>query len=528
MISERPTPQRRVYVALLACYILLVAAYVNGRFAWRGLYDDAIRLTQLSENVYAEGTLLPTGGAYSFGYAYPALNTVLAHVTGIPVEALQHFAQPFLAIVLLPLSYVAFRGLTGSDAIAGLGTLLLFLQPEFLFEALRSSHAKVTWAMALLMLFLLTRGFCSQGRRHRAIVAVPLFYLVAFALIASSSFFASTYIFGIGLVFVGARLLGRLRRTNAPVVAQLSRLWLVAVACMVLVFVFIFYIYPPARAQLSSLKRELDRLSVLLLGAEPTEPLVNPYVHVSGTWINGQAYLLVSCANWLVLLLSFGRWIYLGRQQWLRRWTLGPGELLLWLLYAAFSFMLATAVLFDVLGLLSANLQVRLFAHLVIFAVPLAAQTLAAFVKTSCGWPPAAHRALWGMLSLACALLVVGSLLKITNEPLLSNGWTFYVPEERAAVEWVGAHVRTNGVWLGYDRRLSSLAEWCGGWQKQHVRTVRGKVPTTARYALLSSLLEGQALRRGEVLPNVHSQHRVYHNGEAGLFYSRPVTPFQR
>lgn len=358
-----PTKQH-FYLGLLICYVILFAAYANGRYAWTPLDDDAIMLTQHSANVYAEATLSPRSGAYPFGFAYPALNTFLAHATGLSIEMLQHLVQPFLVVILIPLGYVAFRSLTGSAATGLLAALLLFLQPEFLFEALRSSHAKITWAMAMLMLHLLARSFRAGGANRRFAVWVVLFYPAAFALITSNSFFASSYIFGIALAFVGSRVLDRLRRRSALVPPQLGRLWLVAVSCLVLAFIFIFYLYPPALNQFVTLRQQYDKLAALFLGVE-SDTLANPYAYVGGTWISIQVYLLVSSANWLILALSFVQWIHLGWQQWRGR-ALAPQALLLWLLYVAFALLLAVAVGLDIAGLLSANLQVRLFPHLMI------------------------------------------------------------------------------------------------------------------------------------------------------------------
>ncbi len=74
---------------------------------------------------------------------------------GNPLETLQLVLQPFLVVLLVPVAYAAYRTLIGSAPVALLASLLLFLSPEFLFEATRSSHAKVTWLLALTTLFVL-------------------------------------------------------------------------------------------------------------------------------------------------------------------------------------------------------------------------------------------------------------------------------------------------------------------------------------------------------------------------------------
>lgn len=523
-----PTP--RIYLALLAAFVVLVVLYVNGRYDWTWVNDDAIVLTKTSRNVYVEATLSPKSKAYQFGFAYPAVNTFMAQITGQPIEGLQDYVQPFLVVVLVPLSFIAFRGITGSTATGVLAALLLFLQPEFLFEVLRSSHAKVTWSMALAMVFLLSRSLTPGHGRPRIAVWVILFYLAAFAAISSNSFFASSYVFGLALVFAGTRVAASLRRYEGDAYARLGRLWLVVVSCLVLVFVFIFYLYEPALTQFRFLKHELDKLAVLLFGAESegAATLANPYAYVGGTWTSFGVYLFVSSANWLVLVLSFGRWLALGWHQVRHHQTLAPQRALLWWLYPAFALLLATAVALDFLGLLSTNLQVRLFPHLMVFALPLAAEAIVGLVGASRGWRPNTTRALVGVFSLTGAVLALAAVFKVSNEPLLSDWWAFYLPEERRAVEWIGENVHNNNVWTGYDRRLAILVDWYGDWSSGRMESVVGNRMSAARYALLTSLTEGRALRRGETLPNVDPYQRVYDTGSVQLYYSRPLTPYQR
>ena len=92
----------------------LLAGCVGLRFAWHGLDVDAVHLTTLSGNVVAEGTLSPSAGGYPYGYAYPALNTFLAHLTGVPLETLQLVLQPFLVVLLVPVAYATYRTFIGS------------------------------------------------------------------------------------------------------------------------------------------------------------------------------------------------------------------------------------------------------------------------------------------------------------------------------------------------------------------------------------------------------------------------------
>ena len=123
----RSVRSARPYLLGLALYALLLAAYVGLRFGWRWLDGDAALLTIAAQNTYVEGTVAPAVGAYYLGYGYAALNTFLAHLGGIPVEALQIYVQPFLLALLVPVSYAAFRALLGDASSAALALSLIHI-----------------------------------------------------------------------------------------------------------------------------------------------------------------------------------------------------------------------------------------------------------------------------------------------------------------------------------------------------------------------------------------------------------------
>lgn len=520
---------RRVGLLLLilAVYLLLAAGYISMRYGWQALGGDANSLTRLSQNVLIEGTITPEMGAYPFGYLYPTLNTFLAQLTGVPVQSLQMFVQPFLIVLLVPIGFAAFRSLTGSSIVALLASLLLFLQAEFLFEAMRSSHAKVTWILALVMLFVLARSF-QTGKNGRQLFAwVIVFYLIAFGLVTSSSFFASNYIFGLAFAFVGTLVLLSLPRTKELITPQMRRLSYVTLSSLILVVLFIFFLYAPAMTQISILQSVFDKVAVFFLDVEVTAES-SPYNYVQATWINTPTFLVLTSLSWLILLLSFSVWLYRGWQLLVRRESVQAGALLLWMLYAGFVILLAIGVITDFSGALSRNLQLRIFPHLMVVAIPLAAEAIVAAVRWSRGKGVRTGRLVSAMLLAAIAFFALSSMLKVTNEPLLSNYWSFYGESEKVAVGWVDEHVRSNEVWIGADTRLRTLAATFGSWSEQKVYPERGTEPVVARYLLMSDIMRKHAGRSGYTLPDNWPYQKVFDAGDAELYYSLPQTPFQR
>ncbi|HQE70673.1 MAG TPA: hypothetical protein PK071_06105, partial [Atopobiaceae bacterium] len=383
----------------------------------------------------------------------------------------------------------------GRSQASSLAALLLFLSPEFLFEATRSSHAKVTWLMALTMLSMLAKSLRSGHAPRRLAVWVALFYVAAYALITSNSFFASSYVFGFAFAFVSTYLLLSLRRTRSIATSKVHRLAYITVSSLLVVFLFIFYLYPPAQAQFDTLRSELDRLSVLFLGVEPSTG-ANPYTYTQATWLNFPVYLALTSFNWIVLLLSFMVWLHKGWLFWVRREHMSANEFLLWLLYGSFGFIMVLSVLADLLGLLSANLQLRIFPHFLLVGIPLASQGIVTLMsrlgRSRRAWLAKVAPAL---LAVTFAFFALASLLKITNEPLLSHWWTFHSDDERMAVQWVESSVRNNAIWIGRDARLGTLVDNYGGWSQSSIWIERALQPVNSRYVLLSDILRMQASR---------------------------------
>jgi len=522
MSNARGREPTSLHLLLLAGYVFLAAGYIGARFLWNWTSTDDARLTVAAEYVYAEGTIVPTE-TYPFGYAYPALNAFLSHLTGLSVRTLQVFVQPFLVVLLVPLAFAAYRNLTGDPATGVLASLMLFLQPEFLFEAARSSHAKLTWAMALGLLYALAASFrCAEAGKPIGRWVV-LSYLFAFGLTTSSAFFASSYLFAIACAFGGWLLWRRWGHRQARRGAPLTRLLYVVLSCSVLLYVVIYHIYPPAGGQLSILRSIVDQVAMLLLGVEEA---TNPYRYVQVAWVSEQVYILLTLFNWTVLALSFFHWTLQAKRMAEGRDELPANRLFLWLLYGGFGLFLAISVVLDLSGALSANMQVRAFPHLMVVAIPLAAEALTGMVRRA--GRSVARALLSGGLVLAVMGFSLASLLKVTNEPLLSYNWVFYADPERQAVEWLGQYGEGAQVWTGVDERLVALAEASDLWKARRLKAKGGRPTDRTVYFILSETMTLRAWRTGMELPEVFPYNRIYDNHFAAVYRPRASSPYGR
>jgi hypothetical protein len=486
--------------------------------------------------------LLPAGEAvYSHGYAYQAVAAALCALTGLPVAAFQQLLSPFLlAVLLLPLAWVTYRELAGGAAAATLATLLLLLEPEFLFVVLRGSHEKITRTLMLLALFLLARSLRLSRRPGRFAAYVLLFHAAGYGIIASNNLFGSSFVAAIALALAaGWPLARRWGAGSLEVASDLSRRLLYSVCVLLAVaFVFTFYAYSPAAHQLGLYREVWHKVAVLLLDLGQARPVGDPYAAVAGGWVNLQVYLLVSLANWLLIGVSLSIWL---RQGW--RW-LGRGiapeshtAWLLWLLYGAFGLQGVGAVLTDFSGAIATNLQHRAFASFSVVAAAAVARGVTPLLgpqgRGRAGyWRTAGARPL---LAAGAGCLAALSILKASNEPALSNKWTFYEPPEIQALRWAGGHLRAATIWTEFDERLLAAYQLVVESGDPRPPTLAGGnrldafVPKPGgRDFLITDVTRRRAARLGTALPPATTQLRTYDNGAAEIYHLVPSTPYQR
>ncbi|MHB1417833.1 MAG: hypothetical protein ACYC1C_21495, partial [Chloroflexota bacterium] len=405
-----------VPLALLVSYVLLAGTYFVVRSSGHWAETDSAQMALAIRSVGDSGTLVPAEGkVYPSGFGYAVVSNAILAFTGLSVAALQQVLYPLLSTLLVFPAWALYRELTGSRWAAALATFFLLSQPEFLFVVFRGSHERVTRALMIVCLWLLVRSFRLREQPRQFAVHVCLFYVMAFALMATNALFGMSFVLAIVIALLSAWTVGGIRPDALPLSdLTTKRLLFVATTTAGLGFVFIFYVYPPATESLQAINGVFQKLATLFL---TTSSGANPYAQVAAGWTSLSAYLVVAASDYLLVLASAVIWLWLGL-----RWLRGRGDVpstanwLLWLFYGAFAFQGALAVLSDRSGLMAANLQHRSFPS---FAMVAAAMVGLALSRR----PPRAWESV--AVGSAFALLAVLALVKATNEPIVSNKWTF-------------------------------------------------------------------------------------------------------
>lgn len=514
---------RSVIVLPLLSFAFIVGIYFTSRYGMQWADGDTSILTKAIEAIRQQNTLLPhEGTVYSHGFAYQAVSLMMVSLTGLPVDRLQAVFWPMMAPLLLALGAFAFYTRVAKDRlVAALSVVLLFFQGDVLFVTLRGSHEKLGWPLMLVALMLL--GLSTSLSFGKMALCIVLFYLLVFGLAATNSFFASVFVVAVGLSFLIGLAVARIQGLQLS--AEVRRLTYVVVSCAVLVFAFTVYVYPPAVANLRLLRTIADQVSALFLSFEASG---QPYQYISLGWTSTRVYFGLTGFTWLLIAASFAAWLVRGWHILKGREPLHLPESLDWLLYAGFAIQLGVSVIMDLSGVLAQNMQLRIFPAFTVMAAVLIGRALARAVA-ALRRHVVARRAVLGVATLAAAWFAVAAILKATNEPVLSNKWTFYAKTEVQGLSWADSHLQSAALWTGIDERLSAAFDFVApGRVNRDNRYDAFALKPDTRFVFISERERLRATRAGMVMPSVLGWDRVYDNGEATFSHRRPVTTFQR
>jgi hypothetical protein len=513
----------KTQIALLIGTTLLIALFTLARYGGSWGETDTASFTQAMRAMLVESSLVPRSAAYSNGYGYPVLGVWLAQISGINLPSLQLYLTILLAPwVVLP-AWLLYHELTVSNRTATIATIILLVQPEFIFPLLRGTHEKFTRGLMLICLFILVRRLRNHFKLHRVVGFMVAFYLCAFALITFNNLLATSFIAALALTLLLSWLV--IRRTGSISVEESTiqpRLIYVIISLLVIAFIFTFYAYPPAQDQINVLHTIADRLVALLLQMEQVAS--NPYTVVTAGWVSLPVYFALSLANWLLLVISFAIWLSQASSVVRRQPFNSRNDLFLWALFGAFALQGILSIAVDFSGAVATNLQHRFFPSFAMIAAPLTAKWLVTWKPKSISL----RKWLRIGFALGIALLMVLSTLKATSEPLLSNKWLFHLPGERQAILWAEQTLADRWIWTGFDERINTALLIRNVPENHKVHLDQYDLEPGTRNLLISTVTRLRGLRLGEPMPFSADDLITYDNGQAQIYHLRPRTQFQR
>jgi hypothetical protein len=515
------SPYLAILLSLLAVLFLALFFILRYRGMWGE--QDTATFTQAIYAMVKSGRLVPDQQAYPNGYGFQALTVFLIQISGVNLTDLQIFGSALMAIWIVLPAWLLYREFTGSNRGAAFATIILLVQPEFLFPILRGTHEKFSRGLMFLCLYMLLRSMRCQHRSNRLAGFVASFYLLSYALITFNNLIFTSFVASLILGFLLGWVISWLKKDLAQKMHYLqSHLVFTTLLLSILAFIFTFYIYSPAQSQLRVFENIWDRMALLFL--QLGESTSNPYAVVQRAWVSLPVYFLVSLANWLLLVFSMFIWlrqIYL----WLRNQYLPvPNELLLWIFYCSFTILGVTSIVIDISGAIAANLQHRIFPSFAMLAAPIVGKWLADGYSNSKS-PARFANPIVLILLAALALL---SPLKAINDPIVSNQWIFYLPSEMQAIHWSEGALARSRLWAGFDHRLSSAFIMKTGADPSGIGMDDFSLDKDVRNLLISEVISVRSKRLSQPLPLEADSLTIYDNGQAQIYHLRPKTPFQR
>lgn len=519
-------------ITALLVFATMIAIYPIVRYS--GLWGeiDSHAATFATRSIMEAGSINPGAGWFKYpnGFAFQTTLTFLSNISGVSLPTLQIFGSAFLAIWVVIPAWLLYRELTRSSIGATLTTALILVQPEFVFALLRATHEKFTRGLMFFALYLLVRSLRSQQRIGVLVAVTISFYLAIFGVLTLNNLLSASFTAALTCAFVAMWLASRIDKKIVDLPDPMTlKLRYAVVGSLILVFLNMFYLYVPSKHGIDILSLIVENLTALLRDVEETA--TSPYARwVAGAWVNTSVYVLVSLANWLLLGVSAIIWLYQTFLIITCRWKQYEiSDFLLWGLYTALAFLGALSVVVDYTGVLSGNLQHRIFPTFAMIAAPLVVR------HALLQWHRVApyKQPIVKLLVSLVAILAVLSTLKATNEPLVSNKWLFYTPSELRTIQWAEAHLAGNKLWTEFDERLR--AGLGVRYQTSQYNTKIGELgideyltEPDVRSLLLSDITRARAVRLGMSLPIEADSLITYDNGQAQVYHLRPRTPYQR
>ena len=523
------TPTITLSLILLVVAGLLAGLYFSLRFEGKWAETDSANMVLASKGIEETGLLYGVEDQFIYlnGYNYQSLVMMLSQLTGIEISAIQQLFLPLLLPLTMLLAYLLLSEISGSKYFGFLGAAIMMTQPELMFVVMRGSHEKIGRPLMLLALLTLFWSLRSRKEPRKFLASILMFYLAIYGYISCNFLLGTSFLAALLFAMLAAMVVRWLNnlslRQNLKTANNgvLSRLPLASVVAAIFAFLFVFYLFPPAQHDLYQLGSIADQLEGVLLSTS-VEQIVDPsYGRVLKVWANPSLFYVVSAANWLVILVSFPIWLYLG-YRWLLRGDSPPNvsAWLLWLLYGAFGFQGFLSILVDA-GTTYNNTVHRVFPSFSILGVMIITYGLSRYYFDK-GMPAFTK---FG-LAVSILFLVLLSLLKATNEPSLVGWWVFYTQPEEQATQWQTDHIVEQKCWLGPTERLMEANKTVTGvkndWDVWSLDSVG------IRCFFMSDYFRTQAARLGLEIPYLGNKHVVYDNGSSQWFRSRPLTPYQR
>lgn len=495
---------------IIISFSILMRAYYILRYNFLMLDSDAISITKTIASVELSGSIHPTiGYIYSNGFGYQLYATMGSLLAGTPVVHYQQCLRPLLGTIVTIVSYLFFSVHFKDRKIVLLLMMLLLVSPITLFETTRASHMFMTLSFSLLSFYLLKRYFEDSNMRW-------LLLLIPILICTSITNVFMGLIINIGLVV--AVLIGSYSKqcsSSKPTHTKFQYIFnnsLIFIIFVIQLAVSI-YLHP------TMFKNSMYLLDTVL--SISSSPIVIPvaYTYVADAWKFPLLYwTVIVLYNITILPLSLVIFIYMLYHSFIKKCPFSIAEKTVMSVFGIWGLLVVVAILVDFIGAggIGSNLQLRITTLIIPFSLLLI------------GYSIALRRPPWistlfnsrHVLVFLCIFLV-GSLLYITADPLVSNSWRYSSNYEKNALFWLDAYLeQPTTIWGGdafvTGSRLSGVYALFKPIQSEAKLEF---VPASAdpMYYLNSPIISAHYNDLNLTMPNIRG-NLIYVNGNGEIF----------
>lgn len=440
------------YFFLVLLYTLFAIFYYVFRYDGYWSEWDSAYLTTVSDIVYQQGLIIPDGIKYNNGFGLQVLITFLVNLTGLSTHAVSQYLMPFLGVIIVIVAFPLFFEFTNDRKIALLATLLLVLSSDVFMQLVRTKHIKFFMILTIIALFCICKSFSNKSNRP---IYVMIFYISMIGSIFFNTYYGSALTIILFISFIISELLKRTKRSSF----SFSRLGITTASTIVFSFMNMFWVYTPSINFIYYMNSLKNRLITILFFSEP---MTNPqYNYVMANWRPPELIFLLRLFDLIISPLSFILFLTIIYNIFKNNYRIGKSFLLLILFYTALGIMLVVAIIGDLSGSFASNMELGIYPIFMILIAPLASIGVFKIFEYVKNVDNTNRRYLEKTFSIFIIFLLLifctVSLVKITNDPIISNKWQFYTLQEKHGISWATSNLNSDSFWGGVDERLVNI-----------------------------------------------------------------------
>ena len=490
---------------------ILMRAYYMLRYNFLVLDGDAISITKTIASVELSGSIHPTTGyVYSNGFGYQLYSAMGSLLAGIPVVCYQLYLRPLLGTIVTIVSYLFFSAHFKERRIVLLLMVLLLVSPITLFETTRASHMVMDVSFLLLTFYLFKKYSDDCNTRW-------LFLLLPVLICMNITNVFMGLIINVGLVM--AVLIGSYSKYHSsPKPISIKFLGISTNFIIFIIFVLQFaisiYLHP------IMFYNGVYLLDTVLSVSSSDIAVPMAYTYVADAWKFPLLYwTVIVLYNITVLPLSLVLFMYMLYYYFVKRCPLSTEEKTITSVFGIWGLLTVVAILVDLIGAggIGSNLQLRITTLIIPFSLLLIGYSITLKRPT---WISTLFKSKYVVLFLC--IFMVGSLLYITADPLVSNSWRYSSNYEKNALLWLDDQLKQPAtIWEGdafvTGSRLSGVYSL---FKPILSETKLDFAPASMdlKYYLDSSIISEHYSDLDLAMPYFQSDNLIYANGDGRIF----------